>query len=123
MRPRRLLACLATVAMLLQALAPIGPALAERVERAVICGADGPVTVLIDLASGRPVAPAPPPADRHDCCPACFHCGCTGVGEAPEGAAPAAATPMPRPARALPSPARRAPSSARARAPPVAPNL
>jgi hypothetical protein len=76
MRPRRLPAALAILALLLQALLPLAPA---RAARAVICGADGPVVVLLDLATGQPTMPAQEPGE-HGCCAAvCVHCAaCPG---------------------------------------------
>jgi hypothetical protein len=119
MRQRRLAAVLAVLALLLQGLAPLGMA---RAERSVICGTDGPVTVLIDLASGQPIAPAAP-ADREDCCVAGAHCGGSMLGTPGAAIAHAGAPLAARPAGASRLPGRELQGPVRARAPPPASQL
>lgn len=115
MRPHRLPAALAILALLVQALAPLGPA---RAERAVICGAAGPVVVLLDPASGRPLAPE----DEHGCCAVCLHCATCPLPVAPAGygvaAVPPVRTSAPRLVPAAEASARRTPI--RVRGPPIA---
>jgi hypothetical protein len=106
MRTRRLPAALAILALLLQALAPLAPA---RAEPAVICGADGPTVVLLDLATGQPVAPA----EEHGFCAVCLHCASCPGALAPVGAS----VPTREPAAASASTARALADEGAARCP------
>ena len=116
MTPHRLAALLAIIALLLPAFASLAPA---RAERGVICGVDGPVIVLIDLATGKPVAP-PSPAEGHDCCLAGAQCGGCAGAEPHTIAAPASAPRSAASQPALACSARTRHTAAGARAPPLA---